>query len=256
MGKRFRRYAVSSFKGESVHMNIALLLSGGIGERLDSKIPKQYLKICGRPIILYCLESLYAHKGIHGIQIVAAPIWQKKIRGWMETIDTKGKFKGFSIPGSTRQLSILHGLEDIYKYAGESDIVLIHDAVRPILTEGQVTACLDASLEHEGAVPVLPMKDTVYRSRDRRMITELLNRDEIYAGQAPEAFHLGKYLKANRKLLPKRILQINGSTEPAVIAGMDIAMIPGNENNFKITTRADLEHFQRIEEQRLKNGAG
>lgn len=233
-------------------MNIALLLSGGIGERLDSRIPKQYIKVCGRPVILYCLERLAVHKGIHGIQIVAAPIWQKQIEEWMKTIDTKGKFRGFSIPGNTRQMSILHGLEDICKYAGASDYVLIHDAVRPMLSEEQIGACLDAAKSHEGVVPVLPMKDTVYRSRDRRTITELLNRDEIYAGQAPEVFHLGKYLEANRQLLPERILHINGSTEPAVLAGMDIAMIPGDEENFKITTRADLGQFLRIEEERMK----
>lgn len=242
-------------------MNIALLLSGGIGERLDSKIPKQYIKVCGRPIILYCLERLAAHREIHGIQIVAACVWQKQIKDWMETIDTKGKFRGFSTPGSTRQLSILYGLEDICKYAGESDYVLIHDAVRPMVSESQITACLDAALNHEGVVPALPMKDTVYRSGDQKRITELLNRSEIYAGQAPEAFHLGKYLKANQKLLPEQILHMNGSTEPAVLAGMDIAMIPGDEENFKITTRADLEQFQRIEEQRMKkaekkNGMG
>lgn len=155
------------------------------------------------------------------------------------------KFRGFSMPGKTRQLSILNGLEDIRKYAGDSDVVLIHDAARPMLAAGQITACLDAAASgHDGALPVLPMKDTVYYSESGVRVTSLLERSRIFAGQAPEAFLLGKYYEANRALLPDRILQINGSTEPAILAGLDIAMIPGDEGNFKITTKADLERFR------------
>lgn len=234
-------------------MNIALILSGGTGKRLNSDIPKQYIKVNGRPIILYGLECLCAHDGIQGVQIVADSFWQEKIKEWLQRIDIKEKFKGFSVPGSTRQLSILNGLKDIRKYAGENDCVMIHDAVRPLLAERQITDCLGAVLEHDGAVPVLPMKDTVYRSRDRKRITGLLDRDEIYAGQAPEVFRLGLYYEANCRLLPEQILHINGSTEPAILAGMDIAMIPGDEDNFKITTKADLEQFQRIEEEKGKH---
>ena len=90
------------------------------------------------------------------------------------------------------------------------------------------------------------MKDTVYYSRDGYTVGKLLDRKTIYAGQAPEVFLLGKYYEANRRLLPDRILRINGSTEPAIMARMDIAMIPGDEGNFKITTRADLERFTKI----------
>lgn len=95
---------------------------------------------------------------------------------------------------------------------------------------------------------MLPMKDTVYLSKDGKVVTELLNRSEIFAGQAPEVFRFDKYYVANKILLPKRILEINGSTEPAIMAGMDIAMIPGDERNFKVTTRADLEKFREIVE--------
>ncbi len=87
------------------------------------------------------------------------------------------------------------------------------------------------------------MKDTVYTSTNGKTITSLLDRSQIFAGQAPELFRLGIYLEANRRLLPDQILRINGSTEPAVLAGMDIAMIPGDEGNFKITTKTDLERF-------------
>lgn len=233
-------------------MNIALILSGGTGRRMGLDVPKQYIEVCGRPIISYCMETLSGHSGIDAIQIAAEEEWQELISESMkELAETKQpgiseKFRGFSKPGANRQLSILSGLEDIRGYASDSDYVLIHDAARPMLSVRQISDCLDAVTGHDGVIPVLPMKDTVYSSRDGRTITSLLSRSQIFAGQAPELFILGKYYEANTALMSDSILRINGSTEPAVMAGMDIAMIPGDEGNFKITTRADLERFREI----------
>lgn len=237
-------------------MVTALILSGGTGRRMGMDMPKQYIEVNDRPIISYCMQTLMAHEWIDAVQIVAEEMWRDMIRGcldslydhrWTTSVIPQDKFKGFSNPGETRQLSILSGLEDIRKYAGDSDHVLIHDAARPMLSAAQITECLEAAAGHDGVIPVLPMKDTVYCSEDSRTITSLLSRSQIFAGQAPELFALGKYYEANRMLLPDLIRQINGSTEPAVMAGMDIAMIPGDEGNYKITTRADLERFQEQE---------
>lgn len=239
-------------------MVTALLLSGGTGTRIGGEIPKQYIEVKGRPVIAYCLRTLLSHEGIDGVQIVADEAWRETIRNCVEQIQEEGeasqqggrgnrKFRGFSVPGKTRQLSILNGLEDIRQYAGDSDCVLIHDAARPLVSAGQISACIEAvRAGHDGALPVLPMKDTVYLSEEGRAVTSLLDRKKVFAGQAPEAFVLGKYYEANKALLPERILGINGSTEPAVLAGMDIAMIPGDEGNFKITTKQDLSRFQEI----------
>ncbi len=87
------------------------------------------------------------------------------------------------------------------------------------------------------------MKDTVYYSESGKSVDRLLDRSCIYAGQAPEVYRLDKYIEANERLLPDEIYKINGSTEPAVLAGLMVAMIPGDENNYKITTQKDLERF-------------
>ena len=224
-------------------MIVALILSGGTGSRLGADIPKQYIEAGGRPVIGYCIECLSRHSQVGAIQIVADSGWRDKLSAWLSVLDVNHKFRGYSNPGGTRQWSILHGLEDIREYAEPSDWALIHDAARPLLSKRLVDRCLEAARGHEGAVPVLPMKDTVYFSEDGRTIASLLRRDAIYAGQAPEAFRLGEYYEANRRLLPEEIWNINGSTEPAVLAGMDIAMFPGDEANFKITTKADLDRF-------------
>ena len=251
-------------------MVTALLLSGGTGTRMGVETPKQYIKVKGRPVIFYCLKSLLTHKGIDAVQIVADEAWRDTILQCMDLgeeraedrrmldqnaegesdavcIENTSKFRGFSAPGMNRQLSILHGLNDIRNYMADSDYVLVHDAARPLVTAAQITDCLEAAAGHGGVLPVLPMKDTVYLSGDGRTVTSLLNRNKIFAGQAPEVFLFGRYYEANRALLPEKILHINGSTEPAVMAGMDIAMIPGDEENFKITTLADLRRFEQIQ---------
>lgn len=232
-------------------MNVALLLSGGSGLRLGNEIPKQYIEVGQRPMISYCIETLSVHPQIDAIQIVAHASWHDRIREWLKTADLQHKCRGFSAPGATRQLSIWHGLEDLRVYAGDTGYVLIHDAARPLLSSQQITDCLEGVRGHDGLMPVLPMKDTVYESRDGgNSVAGLLDRSAIYAGQAPEVFQIGTYYRANQRLLPDRILKINGSTEPAILAGLDVAMIPGDEGNFKITTQTDLERFQKIVKER------
>ena len=221
-------------------MNIAILLSGGTGSRLCPDIPKQYIAVAGQMIISHCLERLCRHPMIDAVQVVAAEIWWDDI---IRECTFSEKLKGFSVPGENRQLSILSGLRDVSLYASSEDVVLVHDAARPLVSEGVITSCLMEIVGHDGVMPVLPMTDTVYYSADGKRVEKLLERGAIYAGQAPESFRLGKYLAANESLLPDKILKINGSTEPAIMAGMDVAMIPGEKENFKITTRDDLERY-------------
>lgn len=228
-------------------MVTALVLSGGSGARMGMDIPKQYIKVNGRTVIAYCLETLFSHEEIDAVQVVADKMWHEAI---IEAVEVMEKFRGFSKPGNTRQLSILNGLEDIMSYASASDYVLVHDAARPFVSHALITDCINAVKGHDGVLPVLPMKDTVYLSEDGMRISSLLERSKVYAGQAPELFVLGKYYAANRQLCPNKIRNINGSSEPAVMAGMDVAMIPGDERNFKITTRENLDRFVEIIKQK------
>ena len=128
----------------------------------------------------------------------------------------------------------------------DKDTVLIHDAARPLLTGELLEKCYKALSGHDGVMPVLPMKDTVYLSEDGNGVSELLDRKKVFAGQAPELFRFKKYYDANMNLMPDKILNINGASEPAIMAGMDIVMIPGDERNFKVTTDTDMERFREI----------
>jgi 2-C-methyl-D-erythritol 4-phosphate cytidylyltransferase len=128
----------------------------------------------------------------------------------------------------------------------EQDIVIIHDAARPLVSQGMIDACYTNCDGFDGAMPVLPAKDTYYLSSDGTHITSLLKRNELFAGQAPESFVFGKYYEVHKKMSYEELKQINGSSEIAYLCGLQIKMFPGDEKNFKITTQADIENFKRI----------
>lgn len=247
---------------------VAIILSGGTGSRMNMDIPKQYIEVCDRMIVTDSIRPFLECELVSDVRIVADDIWQDKIMGeyrilsdyfmgdfnvgmpehGMDDAGSLGlyKFNGFSHPGENRQLSVLNALYDIKNACEENDLIIIHDAARPLVSVDLIRRCIDAAHGHEGVMPVLPMKDTVYYSEDGKGISRLLERDRIFAGQAPEVFRYGKYIKACEALLPDKIMEIRGSTEPAVKAGMDVVMIPGDERNFKITTREDLSRYKEM----------
>ena len=245
-------------------MNAALLLSGGTGSRIASEVSKQYIRAGNRMLITYALEPLLKSTYIDLVEIVADPGWQEAI---LKDAEQAGmdvdKIAAFAHPGECRQESIWNGLEDIVCQRGGmwnwnvstegrlADTILIHDAARPFLKEELIERCFQALPGHEGVMPVLPMKDTVYSSESGTRVDSLLDRNQIYAGQAPELFILDKYYLANQVLLPEEFMKISGSAVPAVMAGMDIAMRPGDEENFKVTTDSDLRRFWKYVEKQI-----
>lgn len=229
-------------------MNVALILSGGTGVRFGSDTPKQYLRIRNRMLISWTVKAVWDSGRLDAVQIVAAEAWRDAIR---EELPDSCVLMGFSSPGDTRQGSILNGLRDILAYAAPEDTVLIHDAARPFVSKELIDACYAALSGHDGVMPVLPMTDTVYYSESGSSAERVLPRSALFAGQAPELFRLGQYLSANHTLTQEQLRQINGTSEPAVLAGLDVVMIPGSRQNFKITT---LEDWERCRE--LLNRAG
>ena len=227
-------------------MNIAIILSGGTGVRLGGDIPKQYIEVNGRPVIANSIDTFENHDLIDKYVIVAAEEWQEYVHNYIVTErQATTKFARFALPGDNRQLSIYNGLNLITVFANDNDVVIVHDAARPFVSEETITALIKACEDHDGAMPALPVKDTMYIQENGR-VKSLIDRESLIAGQAPEAFILGEYLAANEALMPDKILEIKGSTEPAFLAGMNIAVIPGDEKNFKITTKDDLDKYIEI----------
>ncbi|WP_167956029.1 IspD/TarI family cytidylyltransferase [Anaerosporobacter faecicola] len=229
-------------------MNIAIILAGGNASRMKAiDVPKQYLMVSDKPVISYCLATFQKHKNIDAIIIVAKEEWHQFLNEWL-TKENIHKFKGFAMPGKSRQHSIYNGLcyakQIVNKEIKEDEIVIIHDAARPLVSERIITDCIHGATTSDGAMPVIKVKDTIYRSLEGKHIEGLLNRDELYAGQAPESFKLNSYLSIHERLSDEEIGAIRGSSEIAYKYGMKIELIEGSEDNFKITTMEDLEKFK------------
>lgn len=227
-------------------MNHIIIVSGGIGSRMQlGTIPKQYIEVRGKPIISYCLETFERHPMAGTITIVADPKWYDYLdRLVAEKHITK--FRGYAPAGETRQLSIFNGLTALKGEAADDDIVSIHDAVRPCVSDRIITDTLSGFPEWDGVMPYLPVTDTCYLSFDGQSISEQVPRDALVAGQTPESFLFGKYLAAHIVFGTEGVRDLRGSTQIAVRSGMRIRLVPGSRSNIKITTKEDLELFESI----------
>lgn len=223
-------------------MNIALILAGGTGERLMRGRPKPFVSVRGKMIITHCLEAVSVHPKIDAIQIVADEEWRERIYEQMPEAALR-KFSGFSKPGPNRQRSVFNGLQTIMPSAEKSDIIVIHDATRPLVSPALISACVKTCEKHDGGIPVIPVLDTIYMRKDK-CVDSFHGRGTVYTQQTPEAYRLKKYYAANKKLLPEELDQINDSAEPAVLAGMKLAMFLGEVTNFRVETLIDLERLK------------
>jgi D-ribitol-5-phosphate cytidylyltransferase len=226
-------------------MNYAIILSGGIGTRMRTDgFPKQYLQVEGKTILQYTLETLAECSIIDVIVIVMAEEWKKKIG--KNIVESVGKKILFALPGSSRQESIFHGLQACVanKEIDVNDKVIIQDAVRPLASKQLILRCLNEIEKYDGCMPAIPVVDTIYVSNDGKNIDGLLNRDTLFAGQAPEAFNLKKYYDINKNYTSEDFINIKGTTEIAYKHNLKVCIINGEEKNFKITTPTDLLKFE------------
>ena len=194
---------------------------------------------------MYCMRTFQRCAAVDSIILVAEAAWRDYLTGWMKR-EGVFKFSAFAPAGSSRQHSIRNGLLAAQEAGGKAeDIVIIHDAARPNVSERLILDCVEQLERADGVMPVLPVKDTIYFSRSGKAIDSLLNRDFLYAGQTPESFRLGQYLSLHLGLSEDELALIRGSNEIAYRANLKIAMTPGDERNYKITTVADLKKFEK-----------
>lgn len=226
-------------------MATAIILSGGFGKRLQSDIPKQYIYVNSIPVISYCIRQFEDNKDIDNIVIVADISWEEFITQQLQKMKCR-KFYAFAPPGKTRQHSVLNGLKAAKNCTDDNDVVIIHDGARPLVSNKLISECVRNARLRGGAMPVINVKDTIYKSCSKERIDTLLNRNELFAGQTPEGFLFGRYYKINTDATDSELSYTNGSSMIAFKNGIDVALFPGDEGNFKITTKEDLSAFETI----------
>ena len=228
-------------------MNHAIILAGGVGSRMKLDIPKQYYEVHGCPIFMYSIRKFLNHPLIHSVVIVLADQWKDYVREKIniENIQTEKRIF-YAHAGESRQHSVLNGLLALRGFAQENDKVLIHDAVRPLFPLSNITDGINACDHDDAALPVITVKDATYQSRDGNHLSHVLPRQELFSGQSPECVVYGKFMDAHSLFSHEELLSIRGCSELAFRAGLSVRLIPGTEENFKITTIEDLHSFELI----------
>lgn len=210
---------------------IALIVAAGTGERAGLGEPKQFARVGGKPVLRHAAERLIAHPAVRAVRVVIAPGQEVLFAEAVAGLDLDEPIVG----AETRQGSVRAGLETI-AHDGEGGAVLIHDAARPFCSSEVVDRLIDALGMHEGAVPVLPMTDTVARA-DGSLMGEDVPRADLLRVQTPQAFRLADILRAHRNAAG------TGATDDAGLAraaGLRVAWVPGDERLFKLTYPSDF----------------
>lgn len=227
--------------------NIAVVLSGGTGARMGVDLPKQYIELVGRPVLVHTLEQLQRCKAIDGVIVTVSPEWEIRVLQWKEKFSLPKMF-AVAPAGENRQLSIRNGLKAAESFMDGDELsgIIIQDAVRP-LTSVELLSRLVGELKDALAVmPVLPITDTTYTSRDGQWVDGLLDRSTLFAGQAPEAFRFWPYWTLYRDTPVETLNTMSGSCQLPYSAGWKVKMIPGEQRNIKITYQEDLETCERL----------
>ncbi len=222
----------------------AVVPAAGAGQRMGVPVPKQYLPLCGRPVIAHTLERLCNHPRIDGVVVVlsAADEW------WQEIKIASARPPLRAVGGAERCDSVLNGLERLAKEADSGDWVLVHDAARPCLRDEDIDRLIDAvTAAGDGGLLGVPVRDTMKRSDANGQISETVEREGLWHALTPQMFTLGNLQHALDRAREQGIT-VTDDAQAMELAGTRPHMVEGHADNIKITRQEDLalaEHYLR-----------
>lgn len=228
-------------------MNIAMIFAGGTGRRMQSKaIPKQFLELYNKPIIIYTLEQFENNDEIDGIVISCLEEWIPRLNRMIQRFHIT-KVTGIVPGGSTGQESIYNGLKKVKElYPEEDTIVLIHDGVRPLIDDETITGNIESVRKFGNAITVAPAVETIIQEDGSNHIKTIIDRKECTLARAPQSFYLKDILFAHEKALAEGNNNFIDSATMMKHYGYDLYTISGPTNNIKITSPIDFHIFKAL----------
>lgn len=223
--------------------NIALLIAGGSGQRMHQDIPKQFINVLDKPVIVYTLEAFQKHSAIDAIVVVC-------IDGWYEILKAYAKQFNISklieiVPGGKNgQESIYNGLMKIKDLFDKSDNILIHDAIRPMISEDIISGNIVTCNEFGSAITAIPCTEAILKTNDKIIANGPYDRDKLMRTQTPQTFKLEKLLWAHEEAKKKKISNSVATCTLMAELGEDMHFTMGSEKNIKLTTPDDIEIFK------------
>lgn len=226
-------------------MNNVLIFAGGAGRRMNSRSkPKQFLKLYGKEIIIHTLENFQNHPEVDNIVVVCIKSWINYLQRLLVQYGMD-KVRLIVAGGKTGQESIYNGLCALSDFAPEDSIVLVHDGVRPFITDSLISDCIKSVKKFGSAITVTPAIETIVELEGKKIKT-VTDRSKCYHAKAPQCFRLGELLDAHEKAIADGNTNMIDSASLMKHYGHDLYVVEGSAENIKITTPADFYTFRAL----------
>lgn len=228
-----------------IYENIALIIAGGSGARMHQNIPKQFLTVNERPVIVYTLEAFQNHPEIDEIAVVCIEGWESVLWAYANQFNIT-KLKHVIPGGKNGQDSIRNGVFELEKNHSKDDVVLIHDAIRPMVSAEIISDCIRVTQLHGNAITVIPCAEAMMQTEDGLVSTGSYPRDNLKRTQTPQGFYIGKICDLHRRALQSGITNSVASCTLMIELGEQVYFSAGSEKNIKLTTVEDLDIFKAL----------
>lgn len=226
-------------------MNIAIILAGGIGSRMKQNIPKQFIHIFDKPILIYTLENFQNHPLIDEIEVVCIDGWHDIVWAYAKQLGIS-KLKWVISGGNTVQESIRNGVFNLEDYCTEDDVIIIHDGIRPLVEMSVLTDVISKCQQFGNAVTSMPYNEQIFVVTDEISTSQYIPRETLRKVATPQAYKFEKIDWAYHEAFERKI-GIYGSSYTntmMVDLGEKLYLAAGSDKNIKLTTKDDIEMFK------------
>lgn len=226
-------------------MNVAVIIAGGTGSRMGQDIPKQFINVYDKPILIYTLESFQKHPQVDIIEVVCIDGWHDLVRAYAKQFNIT-KLKWIVSGGDSGQESIRNGVYNLEGICQANDTIIIHDGIRPLVDEAILSDVIIKCKKYGNAVTSMPYNEQIFVVDDEVSTIEYIPRETLRRVSTPQAYEFKKIDEAYHKAYEKKI-GIYGSSYAntmMVELGERLYFAAGSDKNIKLTTKDDLEMFK------------
>jgi len=226
-------------------MSTAIIIAGGVGKRMGQDIPKQFIIIEGKPIIIYTLESFQSHPQIDQILVVCKSGWEETL--WAYVNEYKiSKVKWIIAGGSKGQESINNGVQFLKEHCSENETIIIHDGIRPLVDELVLSDVIVKCNQYGNGVTSLPYNEQIFIKETEETTKQYVDRNTLRRVSTPQAYKFGRLLWAYNKAVVENIGMSDSSYTNTMMVdlGETLHFAAGSDKNIKLTTVEDLELFK------------
>lgn len=225
--------------------NIALIIAGGSGQRMGQDIPKQFLTVNEKPVIIYTLEAFQKHAEIDAIVVVCLEGWEQILWAYAKQFNIT-KLKDVVTGGENGQASIRNGVFTLEQQFDPEDLVLIHDAIRPMVSADIISDCIVKTRQYGCAIATIPCAEAMLQTDNGMISSGSYPRDRLKRTQTPQGFQIGKLADIHRRALEKGINNSIASCTLMIEMGEQVYFSAGSEKNLKLTTVEDIDIFKAL----------